>query len=38
VTKEFLVAIVIAMPVATDIATTFQLCDKIATIRICDNR
>ena len=30
-TKEFLVTIVITMPVATDIATTFQLRDKIAT-------
>ena len=31
VTKEFLVTIVITMPVATDIATTFQLRDKVAT-------
>ena len=37
VTKEFLVTIVITMPVATDIGTTFQLRDKIATITIRDN-
>jgi len=37
VTKEFLVMIVIIMLVATDIATTFQLCNKIAMITICDN-
>jgi len=37
VTKEFLVTIVITMPVATDIATTFQLCNEIAMITIHDN-